>query len=154
MQEAAQLREEIGENWEIGYTYNFLGEAYSKSNRKQIAEITFHKAIGSSQLNENLKQRYESYEALSKHFERFGQYDSALFYHQKFAFLQDSLMREHEKASTAGIIANYEFEKTKHNRESTQEERKPTISIGLPATIYSGNDFRHLTIGGLVGASV
>lgn len=142
LQEATQLREEIGENWEIGYTYNFLGEAYSRSNRKQIAEITFHKAIGTSQLNENLKQRYESYEALSKHFERFGQYDSALFYHQKFAFLQDSLMREHEKASTAGIIANYEFEKKQstivnlRKKNENQQFRLASQQRFILATIF------------------
>ncbi|HRD40325.1 MAG TPA: histidine kinase, partial [Bacteroidia bacterium] len=125
-----KIREDIGDNWELGYTYTYASIVYEKLKEPAMSLHYAHKALSITSKNNNVKQRFMVFEHLSNFYKQQRKFDSAHFYLEKYAFLKDSFNTASFQLNTDALIASYQFtEKQKAIELLNQVNQNQTSKI-------------------------
>lgn len=124
LQQSASGFDTIKENFNLAYVYMYLGNCYSAKRDKQTAQNYYRKALLLNEYNSNLKQRYELYFQMSEMFSLFKEFDSAYSYSQKYALLQDSVLRTKSELSAAATVASYQLDEKEKNIQLLRQKNE------------------------------
>lgn len=124
LQKSASAFDTIKENFNLAYVYMYLGNCHTAKKDKQTAQKYYRKALLLNEYNSNLKQRYELYFQISEMFSQFKEFDSAYSYSQKYALLQDSVLRTKSELSAAATVASYQLDEKEKNIQLLRQKNE------------------------------
>lgn len=124
LQKSASAFDTIKENFNLAYVYMYLGNCHTAKKDKQTAQNYYRKALLLNEYNNNLKQRYELYFQMGEMFSQFNEFDSAYSYSQKYALLQDSVLRTKSELSTTATVASYQLDEKEKNIQLLRQKNE------------------------------
>lgn len=135
LQQSASGFDTLKENFNLAYAYMYLGNCHTANRDKSAAQNYYRKALLLNEYNGNLKQRYEVYFQMGEMFSQFKEFDSAYSYSQKYALLQDSVLRSQSKLSAAATVASYQLDEKEKNIQLLRQKNDITRMAVIIAVV-------------------
>jgi len=110
LNKALALRKQINSKYEIASTLLNLSKLQLAKGNKKLSENMLLEALSLVE-DENGQRKAEILMQLSQLYKSTGNYKKALFYHENYSMLKDTIFNENDMVRLKQIEANYEMEK-------------------------------------------